>query len=91
MTIRLEAQVHGLVQGVFFRHFTRQTAQALGIAGSVRNQPNGSVLVVAEGSEQSLEALLEWLRHGPELARVDRVDAQWGQALGAQSGFSILR
>ncbi|MFC2095852.1 acylphosphatase [Candidatus Bipolaricaulota bacterium] len=88
---RLEAQVHGLVQGVFFRHFTRQTAQALGIAGSVRNQANGTVLVVAEGSRHSLEALLEWLEHGPELARVDRVDAQWSQALGAQSDFSILR
>lgn len=88
---RLEATVHGLVQGVFFRHFTRIQAQALGVSGSVENQPDGSVHVVAEGARDALDSLLEWLRHGPELAVVHKVDACWQQFTGSFSGFNILR
>ena len=91
MTTRLEAHVHGLVQGVFFRHSTRLTAQRLGITGSVSNEPNGTVLVVAEGPRESLDTLLEWLRRGPDLARVDHVDVEWGHSLGGQTDFTILR
>ncbi len=91
MVTRLEAQVHGLVQGVFFRHHTRLRAQALGVSGSVENCPNGSVRVVAEGEKHSLEQLLAWLQVGPELAAVDRVESRWGESNGTFSGFVILR
>lgn len=91
MTTRLEAHVHGLVQGVFYRHFTQLTAQGLGITGSVTNQPDGTVLVIAEGSREKLETLLEWLNHGPELARVERVDVEWRQSQSTEMEFRILR
>jgi len=88
---RLEAHVHGLVQGVFFRHFTQLTARRLGIAGNVSNQPDGTVRVVAEGAQEKLDVLLEWLRHGPELARVERVNVKWYPSQFTNTDFSILR
>jgi len=91
MTTRLEAHVHGLVQGVFYRHFTQLTAQRLGITGSVTNQPDGTVLVIAEGSREKLDTLLEWLNHGPELARVERVDVEWRQSQSTEMEFRIVR
>jgi len=91
MTTRFEAHVHGLVQGVFFRHFTRLKAQELRIVGSVTNQPDGTVFVIAEGSRENLDTLLEWLNRGPDLARIDRVDVDWCQPLSAQTDFTILR
>ena len=91
MIQRLEASVHGLVQGVFFRYFTRARAQELKLSGSVSNQPDGTVHVIAEGPQEDVEKLLEWLRQGPELARVDRVDIQWNTSADTPSGFAILR
>ena len=91
MTARLEATVHGRVQGVFFRHFTQLTAQQYRLVGTVTNQPDGTVFVAAEGPRQDLEKLLDWLGRGPELARVDRVDAAWKLPLSHQQSFTILR
>ena len=91
MTKRLEAQVYGLVQGVFFRHFTQIQARQWGLVGTVTNQPDGSVHVMAEGPKADVERLLEWLQHGPELARVDRVDVCWSEPKKDRSGFLILR
>ena len=91
MQTRLEAHVHGLVQGVFFRHYTCLKAQELGISGTVGNQPNGTVFVIAEGQQEAVRTLLEWLKHGPELANVDQVDVVWRQPSGNESRFSILR
>ena len=91
MRTRLEAHVHGLVQGVFFRHCTRITAAKLELTGSVANQPDGTVLVIAEGTQDNVDELLEWLQQGPELARVDRVDVQWSNPLDNHTGFAILR
>ena len=91
MTTRLEAHVHGLVQGVFFRHHTRLRAQALYLSGSVENRPDGTVRVIAEGEREPLEQLLQWLYEGPELAVVDRVDCYWSESTDSFSGFGILR
>lgn len=91
MTARLEAYVHGFVQGVFFRHHTRLRAQALNLSGSIENCPDGAVLVIAEGERDSLEQLLQWLGEGPELAVVNRVDCCWGESTDSFSGFGILR
>ena len=88
---RLEAIVHGRVQGVFFRHFTRQTAEELGLVGTVENQPEGTVRVIAEGERIALESFLVWLHQGPELARVDQVKESWGTASQSLHGFRILR
>ena len=65
--------VSGRVQGVGFRWFVREQARALGVAGVVRNQADGSVLVHALGSPGQLTRLEEALRHGPPGAQVDAV------------------
>lgn len=74
---RLEAIVHGLVQGVNFRYFTLRRAGELGLVGYVRNRWDGTVEVVAEGEEGKLKRLLEFLKVGPSSARVREVDAHW--------------
>ena len=91
MRTRLEARVYGLVQGVFFRHYTRLKAQELRLSGTVANQPNGTVMVIAEGAQEDVHTLLEWLKQGPELAQVDRVDVQWSKPLSDHPVFVILR
>ncbi|NPA42450.1 MAG: acylphosphatase [Chlorobi bacterium] len=69
----VRAKVYGKVQGVWFRKFTRDKALELGIKGIVRNEPDGSVYVEAEGEPDALEAFVQWLHRGSPLSRVDRV------------------
>ncbi len=85
---RLEATVRGHVQGVFFRASTRDRAQALGLTGWVRNQPDGTVSVVAEGPEAQLQHLLQFLNEGPSQAHVMQVDVTWRDATGEFSHFA---
>jgi len=72
-TIRVRAFCVGTVQGVFFRASTQEQAQALGLAGSVENLPDGSVEVIAQGAPSQVESLLVWLHRGPPRARVEQV------------------
>ena len=65
--------VFGKVQGVYFRHSTRLEAQRLGLGGSARNLPDGSVEVLAQGAAAAVEELRAWLHRGPAQARVDEV------------------
>jgi acylphosphatase len=67
-------QIHGRVQGVWFRESTRREAAALGITGHARNLPDGSVEVLACGESEALDRLGAWLQRGPPMARVTRVD-----------------
>ena len=87
----LFALVYGRVQGVYFRAFVAQKAQALNLKGYVCNlpEPEGSVEVRAEGDRETLEELLGHLRQGPPRARVDKVEVTWGQASGAFDRFDI--
>jgi acylphosphatase len=68
--------VHGRVQGVFFRDSCRQEAERLGVVGWVRNEPDGTVAGLFEGSPEAVEQLVSWCRQGPRHARVARVDVQ---------------
>lgn len=86
---RLSAIVRGRVQGVGFRYFTRQQALALSVVGWVRNEHDGSVALEAEGPRADLESLLQAIRRGPSAARVSDVDAQWSEAKGTFSQFSV--
>jgi acylphosphatase len=70
----LHAVVRGDVQGVGFRYFVREHARELGVRGWVRNRPDGTVEVQAEGDMTSLDQLREFLSEGPVGARVTRVD-----------------
>ena len=74
---RLHARVTGRVQGVGFRYFTESHAVGLKLHGWVRNVDDGSVELVAEGSAIALDALVERLREGPALSRVDDVLLDW--------------
>ncbi|HJX39692.1 MAG TPA: acylphosphatase [Anaerolineae bacterium] len=86
---RLRAILQGRVQGVFFRDFTRTEARALGLAGYVRNLPDGTVEVVAEGPGDALEKLQRQLKLGPPSARVERLDAHWEEATGEFNRFEV--
>ena len=87
--VRLEARIRGRVQGVAFRWHTRSQARRLGLTGWVRNLPDGSVRLVAEGERENLEGLAAWLEHGPDHARVDRSDLHWSDAAGTWTDFHI--
>jgi acylphosphatase len=84
---RLSAVVHGRVQGVGFRWWTRCRAAELALDGHARNLPDGRVEVVAEGTRDGCERLLELLRHGPTPGHVDRVTAHWHPPTGLPPGF----
>lgn len=86
---QLHAIVHGRVQGVNFRYYTLQTANQLGLTGWVRNLPDRTVEVVAEGTPAALERLLAFLHAGPPSAHVTRVNAEWRAATGAFDRFEI--
>ena len=86
---RLEATVHGRVQGVGFRYFTRSEAQKLGLSGWVRNLRSGEVEIAAEGSREDLQALLDSVREGPPMAWVERVDEEWKEAKGESGSFEV--
>ncbi|MDK2959544.1 MAG: acylphosphatase [Synergistaceae bacterium] len=61
------------MQGVGFRHWTARTALSLGLTGWVRNLPDGSVEVQAQGEREALDKMAAWLRRGPSSARVTRL------------------
>jgi acylphosphatase len=86
---RLEAIVHGYVQGVGFRWGTREVARRLNLRGYVRNRRDRTVEVVAEGPESALGQLLSFLEVGPSPASVDRVDASWLPSRGEFYGFEV--
>jgi acylphosphatase len=88
---RVRLVARGRVQGVFYRASTREQARALGLTGWVRNLPDGSVEVLAEGPRERLERLVAWCRQGPPAARVSAVEPQWSDATGELDEFSVLR
>jgi len=86
--VRRRVIVHGRVQGVFFRAATRERAQQLGVSGWVRNRPDGTVEATFEGSTGAVEAMLLFAHHGPEWARVERVD-EFEEEPRHERGFTI--
>jgi acylphosphatase len=86
---RLDASVHGRVQGVGFRMFVGDVAARLGLGGWVANESDGSVRCVVEGPLPALLELRAALEAGPRGARVDRVTEAWGPATGSHDGFRI--
>lgn len=72
----IHCYVSGRVQGVFFRAATREQASLFGLTGWVRNLPDGRVEVMASGEEAQVKHLQEWLKRGPEHARVMKVEVE---------------
>jgi acylphosphatase len=85
--VRLTAWVHGRVQGVGFRWWTRSRALELGLTGYAANQADGRVLVVAQGPREAGEKLLQLLDGGATPGRVDKVVADWSQPAEQFTGF----
>lgn len=85
--VRLTAWVHGNVQGVGFRWWTRRRALELGLTGYAANQADGRVLVVAQGTRGGGEKLLQLLQGGTTPGRVDKVVHEWSQPAERFSGF----
>ncbi len=88
-TVRMTAFVHGYVQGVGFRWFTRGQAMELGLVGSATNLADGRVEVVVEGPQQACDDLLAWLRSGRTPGKVDRVVEQFAPARGTFKRFDV--
>lgn len=86
---QITMKVRGRVQGVFFRAHTREKAVSLGLTGFVKNAPDGSVEIVAEGDHKELDALEGWCRRGPPLARVTQLEATRQPATGKFKDFRI--
>lgn len=89
--VRLTAWVHGSVQGVGFRWWTRARALELGLTGYAANQADGRVLVVAQGPREAAEKLLRLLEGGAAWpsrpGRVDKVVADWSEPAERFAGF----
>jgi len=81
-------RITGRVQGVFFRDSTRQVATRLGMTGHAINLADGSVEVLATGTDDAHRELERWLQNGPPSARVDSVDAEPATA-SATPGFGV--
>lgn len=86
--IRVRVLVEGRVQGVNFRHYTRLEAQRLGVAGWVRNLPDGRVEAAYEGARETVEQLLAWTRRGPDWASVTGI-AIHDELPQGETGFTI--
>ena len=66
--------ISGRVQGVYFRRFTKNKAQDLGVKGSVKNMEDGLVEIIAQADADILEPFIQWCHKGPITARVDQVE-----------------
>jgi acylphosphatase len=85
MTRSVDVRVTGRVQGVSFRWYAVREARRLGLAGWVRNEPDGAVAVHLEGPDDAVEVMVAWCGHGPPAARVDNVELRDVPATGASS------
>lgn len=88
--VRLTARVDGMVQAVGFRYSTVRKAEELALTGTVRNNNDGSVGIVAEGPQLVVLELRRWLRSPEAPGRVDHVDESISRATGAFSNFRVV-
>lgn len=91
MSERRAYRITGLVQGVGFRWWTRKTAGAMDLRGTVRNAPDGSVEVRVEGTPEALDRFEAALRDGPSSARVDALRREEPDQKPLPAGFEIVR
>ena len=87
--LRVTIIVHGRVQGVFYRDSTMRKARELGLVGTVRNLPDGTVQIVAQGPAAALEDLIRWAREGPPAAVVSDLKVDFGSPVPGYSDFSV--
>ncbi|TMA42842.1 MAG: acylphosphatase [Deltaproteobacteria bacterium] len=89
MTVRAHLAISGRVQGVWYRGSMQDEAERLGLAGWVRNRPDGTVEAEVEGEPRVVEELVTWARRGPRGARVTDVAVQWIEPRGQRGEFVV--
>ena len=90
-SIRAHIFIKGKVQGVFYRDWTAQKAEALGLVGWVKNLEDGRVEAVFEGTKDKVTEMVGNCREGSVLAKVEHVDALWEAATGEFSSFEVAK
>jgi acylphosphatase len=88
---RADLLISGRVQGVFYRASAQQEAMRLGLAGEIRNLPDGRVEAVVEGPKERIEEFIEWCERGPPAAEVEHVRVRWSAARGEFRTFMVTR
>ena len=86
---RVHVFIDGRVQGVFYRHFTRELAESLGLNGWVRNLRDGRVEVLFEGEKGIIKKAIQACYAGPAGAKVTNIDVQLETYTGDEKGFSV--
>lgn len=86
---QIHLRVYGRVQGVFYRAGSQREAKRLGLTGWVKNLPDESVELVAEGDEAEIREFVAWAHHGPGAARVERVEVSWRSYDGELFDFRV--
>lgn len=82
--------ISGLVQGVFFRHYTRKYAIQYNLTGWVKNRPDGKVEAIFEGDELNIELMIDWCRSGPPSAQVTGIDISREEPTNTFPDFRII-
>ena len=88
---RVHLIIQGIVQGVGFRYHTQNEAVRLGVTGYVKNLPDDTVEIVAEGPSPAIAQLLDWAKQGPPTAQVKQVNITYNSANGEFGSFTIAR
>ena len=87
--ISAQVIIHGWVQGVYFRAYTRDQARLLGLTGWVRNRRDGSVEAFFEGTKEKVERMVAWCHQGSPSSQVERVEVTYGPYSGGFDAFQI--
>lgn len=89
MNERMEALVSGRVQMVLYRDYAKKQADRIGVVGEVKNLPDRTVWVAAEGTPEKLQRFLNRLWKGPLFAKVEDIQVSWCEPRGTYEGFVI--
>lgn len=87
--VRVRLLISGRVQRVFFRVWTQNQAEKLGLTGWVKNTPEGKVKAVFEGEKEKVEEMVKNCQQGPKRAKIDEIKKNWRKATGEFEGFKI--
>ena len=88
--VRAHLYIEGLVQGVFFRRYTKEVAKKYNVKGWVKNLPDGRVEALLEGDKDNVDKVIEFCKKGPPGAIVDNVEIIWEEYKGEFEDFKII-
>jgi acylphosphatase len=88
-SVTARIRVYGLVQMVGFRYYAMRQAEQLGIDGYVRNMPDESVEIVAQGERTAVEGFISQMKTGPSASRIESTDVKWLDQSPRYDGFHI--